>query len=157
MRQLMMVCAIALSVFAFGCKKGGSASEAAGKMEGFAKAMCDCKDKTCGDKVNDDMKKWGEEMAKSAGKDTDTKPDPDLAKRMGDATTKLSECYTKLATPAATTPDTPKADDKKPDDKKPEETKADDKKPEETKAGDKKPDDKKADDKKPDDKKSGGW
>lgn len=162
MRHLMFVCVIALSVFAFGCKKSGGASEAASKMEGFAKAMCDCKDKACGDKVQEDMTKWSQEMAKSAGKDTEAKPDPELAKRMGDATTKLGECMGKLAAAPAT--DKP-AETKPADDKKPEETKAapaDDKKPEETKAApadDKKPEGAAApaDDKKPDDKKAGGW
>jgi hypothetical protein len=155
MRKIMFVAVAALSMFiATGCKKSGSANEAASKMEGFAKSMCDCadkKDKACGDKVQDDMTKWSQEMAKSAGKDTDSKPDPELMKRMTDATTKLGECYGKIA--AGGTPEPTKTEDKKPDEKTAEPAKADDKKADEPA----KADDKKADDKKPDDKKSGGW
>jgi hypothetical protein len=63
-------------------------------MEKFQKAMCDCKDKACADKVNEDMTKWGTEMARTA--DYDARPDPDMAKRSADIMTKYVDCMTKL-------------------------------------------------------------
>jgi len=77
-----------------GCKKKGG-SDALAKMEGFSKQMCDCKDKACADKVNEEMTKWGTEMAKNAGKG-DEKPDPEMAKKSADIMTKYTECMTKL-------------------------------------------------------------
>ncbi len=75
-----------------GCKKKGGDSLA--KMEEFSKAMCECKDKACADKVNADMTTWGTEMAKTA--DKDAKPDPDMAKKSADIMTKYTECMTKV-------------------------------------------------------------
>jgi hypothetical protein len=96
MRTAMMLLAISLA--AVGCKKSksGAAGEALAKMESFQKSMCDCKDKACADKVNEDMSKWGTEMAKNAGAANDEKPDPDMAKKSADVMTKYTECMTKL-------------------------------------------------------------
>src|SRR5712671_4503487 len=88
-----------LSFVAAGCGKkgGGAAAEYLSKMEGFSKSMCDCKDKACADKVNDDMTKWGQEMAKNAKPgDTSEKPDPEMAKKSADVMTKYTECMTKM-------------------------------------------------------------
>jgi hypothetical protein len=91
-----MVAALSLLGVA-GCKKkGGAAGEAMAKMEEFSKAMCDCKDKACADKVNADMTKWGTEMAKNAKPGDAEKPDPDMAKKSADIMTKYTECMTKL-------------------------------------------------------------
>ena len=71
MNKIMLALLAALSIVSFaGCKKkgGGAAAEAMAKMEGFSKEMCECKDKACVDKVNENMTKWGTEMAKTAGK-----------------------------------------------------------------------------------------
>ena len=85
MSKLTFALVAALSLATFGCKKkGGAAAEAVAKMEGFSKSMCDCKDKACADKVNEDMTKWGTEMAKNAGAAKDDKPDPELAKKSSD-------------------------------------------------------------------------
>lgn len=76
---------------------GDRASEAVAKMEGFQKQMCDCKDKACADFVNEEMTKWGTEMARTAGAgDYDERPDPDLARKSADIMTKYTECMTKL-------------------------------------------------------------
>jgi len=98
MNKLTISFVAAMSLLAFaGCKKkGGAAGEAVAKMEGFQKSMCDCKDKACADKVNEDMSKWGTEMAKTAGAAKDEKPDPELAKKSADIMTKYTECMTKL-------------------------------------------------------------
>jgi len=175
MQKLTFVLVAAVSLLTFsGCKKKG-ADESLAKMEGFANEMCACKDKACGDAVQQKMTKWQEEMAKSsAGKEAE-KTDPETTKRFTDASTKMSDCFTKLAgaetppppatgdtkpadtatAPAGTPPAgtdpaaaTPPAGDKPAADTKPADTKATD-----TKATDTK----KAADKKPDDKKAGGW
>ncbi len=99
MKKLSIGMVAALSLVAVtGCKKkGGAAGEAMAKMEEFSKAMCDCKDKACADKVNADMSKWGSEMAKNAGAaKADDKPDPEMAKKSADIMTKYTECMTKM-------------------------------------------------------------
>ena len=98
MSKLMIGFVAALSLASFGCKKkgGGAAAEALAKMEGFSKSMCECKDKACADKVNEEMTKWGTEMAKNAKPGDAEKPDPDLAKKSADVMTKYTECMTKL-------------------------------------------------------------
>jgi hypothetical protein len=73
------------------------ASEAIDMVMQFSDRMCNCKDKACADKVNDDYTKWGSEMAKNARPEDARDIDPDDIKRMTEAATKYSECYTKLA------------------------------------------------------------
>src|SRR5689334_8945334 len=98
MNKLTFALVAALSLATFGCKKKGgrAAAEALAKMEGFSKSMCECKDKACADKVNEEMTKWGTEMAKNAGAAKDEKPDPELAKKTADVMGKYTECMTKL-------------------------------------------------------------
>ena len=72
------------------------AKESLAKMEGFQKRMCACKDKKCADKVNDDMTKWGTEMAKNSR--PDGRPSQDVIKKSVDVMTKYTECMTKLMT-----------------------------------------------------------
>jgi hypothetical protein len=74
------------------------------KMEEFQKQMCACKDKACADKVNEDMTRWGTEMAKRASYDRDEKPDPEIAKRSADIMTLYVECMTKLMMAGAGAP-----------------------------------------------------
>jgi len=157
MSKLMISFLTAASLFTFaGCKKKGGAGDVLEKMEGFSKQMCDCKDKACADKVNEDMTKWGTEMAKTAGKDE--KPDPELAKKSADIMTKYTECMTKLMMAGATPPAEPTAKEPAADDKKEEPAAADGDKKEEPAAAD---GDKKepaaADGDKKEEKKEGGW
>lgn len=63
----------------------------------FSEEMCACKDKACADRTNDEFTKWGTEMAKTATGKTSEKPDPELAKKMTEAVSLYSDCYTKLA------------------------------------------------------------
>ncbi len=81
----------------------GGASSAMAMMGKFSKQMCECKDKACADKVNEDMSKWGMEMAKSAGS-YDERPDPDMARRSAEIMTRYTECMTKLMMMGAGTP-----------------------------------------------------
>jgi outer membrane biosynthesis protein TonB len=185
MQKFTIAFVAAVSLFTIGCKKGkGGAGEAVAKMEEFQKKMCDCKDKACADKVNEEMTKWGTEMAKNAGKG-DAKPDPEIAKKSADIMTKYTECMTKLMMAGAggggsaepvkkdepkkdepakadagsgdATKDEPKKDEPKKDEpKKDEPAKAEPAKAEPAKAEPAKAEPAKAD-KKPDDKKGGGW
>jgi hypothetical protein len=145
-------------------------SGAMAKMEEFQIRMCNCKDKACADQVNEDMTKWGTEMARSATYDPDDRPDPDMAKKSADIMTKYTECMTKLMMAAVPGPgsdakkDEPAAgsgsDAKKDEpaaagsgsDAKPAAAGSDAKKEEP-----KKEEPKKEEAKKPDDKKAGGW
>jgi hypothetical protein len=63
----------------------------------FSGRMCACKDKACADKVNEDYTKWGMEMAKNARPEDAKNVSADDTKRMVEAATRYSECYTKLA------------------------------------------------------------
>jgi hypothetical protein len=155
-----------------GCKKKGGAGEAIAKVEEFSKKMCECKDKACGDKVNEEYTKWGQEMAKTAKPEDAKSVSAEDTKKMTEAATKYSECFTKLAVGDAPKPDAPKPDEAKKDEPKPDEVKKDDAKPDEAKKDDAKPDEAKKDDAKPDeakkddgaakkdekkDEKKGGW
>jgi hypothetical protein len=68
--------------------------EAAEKIEGFSKQMCDCKDKGCADKVNENMVTWGTELSKKAS--STSRPDPEIARKSAEAMTRYTECMTKL-------------------------------------------------------------
>jgi hypothetical protein len=79
-------------------------SGAIAKMDEFSKRMCECKDKACADQVNEDMTKWGTEMARNASYEYDEKPDPDMARKSADIMTRYTECMTKLMMAGAGTP-----------------------------------------------------
>ncbi len=121
MNKLVIGFVAAMSLASFGCKKKGGSDDAVKKFAEFKDAMCKCGegDTACANKVLDDQKKYGEEMAKST--DKDAKPDPDLAKKMEPIMAEYTKCSTKAMTPKMDKPtDTgsaaPKPDDKKPDD-----------------------------------------
>jgi hypothetical protein len=114
MNKIMIAFVAVLSIASFGCKKKGGSGDALAKMGGFSKAMCECKDKACADKVQEDMTKWGTEAAKTANKDE--KPDPEMVKKSGEIMTKYTECMTKLMmagteAPKPADPATPPAGD----------------------------------------------
>jgi hypothetical protein len=67
-------------------------------MNGFADAMCACKDMECANGVNDKMTKWSEELTKKAG-DRAPKFDEETMKKMTEVSTRLGECMTKASTP----------------------------------------------------------
>jgi hypothetical protein len=81
-------------------------------MQYFSDRICACKDKTCGDTVNNDMTAWGTDMAKRADASRAAKPSETDVKRMTEIMTKYTECMTKLmmdapppADPCAGSPD----------------------------------------------------
>lgn len=63
-------------------------------MEKFTAQICACEDKACADRVQEDMMKWGTEMAKNAPRDD--KPDAALVKRMTTIMERYTECATRL-------------------------------------------------------------
>src|SRR5258705_12614010 len=101
MNKLTFAFVAAVSLSAFGCKKGGGGDDAVKKMADFKDAMCKCGegDTACAQKVLDDQKKYGEEMAKTA--DKDAKPDPDLAKKMEPLKADHTKCAAKAMTAKA--------------------------------------------------------
>jgi hypothetical protein len=74
----------------------GEAERVVAKMEEFTKRMCQCSDKACADRVNEDMTRWGTDMAKNAKWNRDEKPDPDMAKKSAEIMTRYTECMTKM-------------------------------------------------------------
>jgi hypothetical protein len=69
------------------------ADDAFEKLVEFKDKMCACRDKECGDRVNDQFTTWGTQMAKKSGS---AKPDVDDAKRLADVASAYAECYAKL-------------------------------------------------------------
>ncbi|MEO8700549.1 MAG: hypothetical protein ABI867_10925 [Kofleriaceae bacterium] len=107
MQKLVIGFAVAMSLASFGCKKKGGGDDAVKKMAEFKDAMCKCGegDMPCAQKVLDDQKKYGEEMAKSA--DKNAKPDADLAKKMEPILAEYTKCSTKAMTPKMDAPKNP--------------------------------------------------
>ena len=93
----LTIALMATAAFAsVGCKKkGGGAGEAMAKMGEFKDKMCACKDAKCATGVQEEMTKWSQEMAKSAG---DKKPEPmseEDTKKYTENTTAMAECAQK--------------------------------------------------------------
>ncbi len=84
-----------------------SAKCAVATMEYFSNEVCACKDKACVMQVNEDMTKWGTEMAKKATAIRDDKPDPALAQKSADIMTRYTECMTKILMDGTTPPPDP--------------------------------------------------
>jgi len=78
------------------CSRYGK-DPALAKMCTFREHMCECKDKACADRVNEDFTHWMQEMAKNASGESATATTEDVAKAMADAATAYQECYTKLS------------------------------------------------------------
>ena len=68
---------------------------------GFTEQICRCPehDLACANKVTTALTKWGEEMAKTST--GNVKPSEAAMKRMVDVSTRMTECMTKVMTPAA--------------------------------------------------------
>jgi hypothetical protein len=112
MHKLTLSLAAALSLTTIGCK---NKNDALAKLQGFQKAMCDCKDRSCAEKVNIDLATWRLDLAKAAAKDE--KPDPAMASKSGEVMTKYADCAAKLLAGAVTnaTSETPAGSGKCPD------------------------------------------
>jgi hypothetical protein len=77
------------------CRGDNEMTYALAKMCTYAEHMCACKDKACGDGVNDDFTRWMNDMAKSASGKRPAISDAD-AKAMADHAIHYQECYAKL-------------------------------------------------------------
>jgi hypothetical protein len=120
MTKLAIVFGAAISLSAFGCKKGRGADEAIAKMTQFKDAMCKCAegDAACAKKVQDDMMKATEEKGKG---DKDAKPDPEVEKKLAAIAEELGKCTTRAITPkGGAAPAAAPGGEAKPDDKKDE-------------------------------------
>ncbi|MEO7729768.1 MAG: hypothetical protein ABIY55_02265, partial [Kofleriaceae bacterium] len=109
MTKISIAFLAAVSLASFGCPKKNGGAESVGKLGDFKERMCACKDKTCSDKVSEDMARWGQEAAKS-GADKAVVSEVD-AKTLADITQEMTACMTRImteaggtATPAAVTP-----------------------------------------------------
>ncbi len=93
MKKIAFAFIAALAVLSFaGCKKKGGAAEAIAKMETFKGQMCACKagDKACAEKVEKDMKAYGDSMK---GKEPDPKSVTEAdKKKMGDLMGEYIKC-----------------------------------------------------------------
>jgi hypothetical protein len=69
-------------------------SPAVTKMVELADRMCECKDRLCAEGVNDDYTKWGVDMARKGNREPT--PSPEAMKRLTEAATRYTECYTRL-------------------------------------------------------------
>lgn len=93
MKKIAFAFIAALAVMSFaGCKKkgGDDMKEAMAKMESFQKDMCACKDKACAEKVDTDMKAYGEKMKGKA--DKDAKISEADQKKMMEVMTEYAKC-----------------------------------------------------------------
>lgn len=91
MNNLRSLALALVALPALACDSGGG--EYVKKMESFAEQACACKDTACATKVSQEQADW---LSKNAA--TAAKLDAKDAEKIGAATTKMSECVTKLAT-----------------------------------------------------------
>jgi hypothetical protein len=73
---------------------GAKPNDMVSVVRGFTERMCACRDKACADQVQEDLTKWGTEMAKKA--DRDERPDDETMKQITDLIQHYTECMTKL-------------------------------------------------------------
>ncbi|MBL4684449.1 MAG: hypothetical protein JKY37_07660 [Nannocystaceae bacterium] len=90
--QATLIALIALPTLA--CDSGGA--EYVKKMEEFAEKSCACKDAECTTKVTKEMGEWV-----TKNQEIVSKVKPDDTEKLTAATTKMTECMTKIATDAA--------------------------------------------------------
>lgn len=74
---------------------GPDVDEAVRKMDGFAEAMCDCRDRACAERVTNEMTQYGEVMAKRYEGKPEPKVTADQKRRMEEAVKRLMECTTR--------------------------------------------------------------
>lgn len=94
MKRLHVILLAAFTMPTIGCDSGGG--EYVKKMEEFSTTMCACKDAACVTKTSADNAEWLSKNAALAAK-----MDAKDAEKITAATTKMTECATKIATGAA--------------------------------------------------------
>jgi hypothetical protein len=114
MKKISIAFLAAMSLASFGCPKKTGGGDAIAKMSEFKDRMCGCKDKTCSDKVSEDMLKWSQGAAKTGADKSAVNEDE--AKKLAAVTEELTKCMTKIMSEAggagagATPPPVPPAD-----------------------------------------------
>jgi hypothetical protein len=142
MKMKLLVALVALATFP-ACKKKG-ANEALAKLQETTEKVCAAKDLATATKVQDEYVKWTQDWAKDhAGEGKAAEVSEADTKAFGDATKKLSDCFTKLSTGDKPAGDKPAGD--KPAGDKPAGDKPADPSASEKPAGDKPAGDKPAD------------
>lgn len=106
MKKTLFIALTTLSLAtAAGCKKKGGGGEALAKLQETADKVCAAKDLAAATAAQEEFAKWSTEWAKNnpAG-DKAAAPSEADTKAFADATKKLTDCYTKLASAGAATP-----------------------------------------------------
>lgn len=71
MRNFMIAVGLVLGIGGLSaCGGKDKFDEVLGELEGFKNRMCECKDKTCADKVQEDWRAYRKTMKEKLGKDT---------------------------------------------------------------------------------------
>jgi hypothetical protein len=91
MNRILAILVAATALPTLACDSGGG--EYVKKMEEFAEKACACKDTDCVTELSKEQADW---LTKNA--ETASKLNAKDAEKIGAATTKMSECMTKIAT-----------------------------------------------------------
>jgi hypothetical protein len=97
MKKISIAFLAAMSLAAFGCNKNKD-GESIAKMTELKDKMCACKDKACSDTVSDELSKWTQEQAKSAG-GKPVPPSKENAEKTAAVTDEMIKCMLKLEIP----------------------------------------------------------
>lgn len=91
MKRIHQLLLAAIASTTLGCDSAGA--DYVKKMEEFAEKSCACKDAACATKLAQEQADWLSKNAQTA-----SKLSAKDAEKIGAATTKMSECVTKIAT-----------------------------------------------------------
>jgi len=100
-----VVVAFGALVLLAGCKKksSGDAAVDVAKFGEFTDRLCACKDKACGESVQEEMTRWSAEMAKrGAG----SRPDEAMVRKMTEVGQRYGACITRVMSAESTAPAT---------------------------------------------------
>ena len=84
------------------CKDNKDTQYLIARLCKFKQRMCACKDKACGDKVNEDYTVWMQQLAKDSSQNISNTTEED-ARQLADNATKFQECYTRVVEGSGTT------------------------------------------------------
>ncbi|MDX2092772.1 MAG: hypothetical protein SFX73_33205 [Kofleriaceae bacterium] len=103
MRNLFLLTSVVFGLGVGACGGGTNKwDELVGKQEGFKKQMCECKDKACTEKVQEDWRAYSMSMNGQLGKPSDAQLQKSSA--LDD---EMSKCRKQFDAAAAPTPTTP--------------------------------------------------
>ncbi|MDX2092771.1 MAG: hypothetical protein SFX73_33200 [Kofleriaceae bacterium] len=109
MRKLFFLTRVVLGLgvgFGLGACGGGDAfDEVLGKMEGFKKQMCECKDKACTEKVQDEWRAYRKTMKEKIGKNKPNDAQEKKGNALDEEMRKCRKQFDAAETPTPTTPE----------------------------------------------------